>query len=53
LGVATPLVVIDDFDIGWTLLGPCEADAPLIVLILARHWKQGENDEIDFQQAWG
>src|SRR6266849_6958274 len=35
-GVAAPpaalrLVVVDDFDIGRTLLGPCETDAPLIV----------------------
>src|SRR6266536_5357254 len=30
-GVGTPLVVIDDFDIARTLLGPDEADAPLIV----------------------
>src|SRR5205807_3393242 len=30
-GVATPLMVIDDFDIGRTLLGPGEADAPLVV----------------------
>jgi hypothetical protein len=28
---ATPLLVIDDFDIGRTLLGPCETDAPLSV----------------------
>src|SRR6516162_11326663 len=31
LGVAIPLVVIDDFDIGRTLLGPNEADAPLVI----------------------
>jgi hypothetical protein len=31
VGVATPLMVIDDFDIGGTLLGPGEANAPLIV----------------------
>jgi len=31
LGVATPRVVVDDFDIGRTLLGPGEADPPLIV----------------------
>src|SRR5262245_19003431 len=30
-GVAIALVVIDDFDIGRTLLGPHETDAPLIV----------------------
>src|ERR1019366_9396795 len=30
LGVATPFVIVDDFDIGGTLLGPGEADAPLI-----------------------
>src|SRR5438128_889746 len=30
-GVATPLVIVRDFDIGRTLLGPWEADAPLIV----------------------
>src|SRR6266852_4784698 len=35
-GVAAPsvgirLVVVDDFDIGRTLLGPCETDAPLVV----------------------
>src|SRR5262249_13659230 len=31
LGVAIFLVVVDDFDIGWTLLRPDKADAPLIV----------------------
>src|SRR5205823_13447510 len=31
LGVATPLVVVDDFDMFRTLLGPGETDAPLIV----------------------
>src|SRR5262245_62968550 len=30
-GVATPLVVVDDFDIGGPLLGPGETDAPLVV----------------------
>jgi hypothetical protein len=29
--VGTPLVVVDDFDIGRTLHGPNETDAPLIV----------------------
>src|SRR5258706_4914126 len=31
LGIAAALVVVDDFDIGRTLLGPYETDAPLIV----------------------
>src|SRR5271167_2059749 len=31
LGVATPSVVVDNFDMVRTLLGPGEADAPLIV----------------------
>jgi hypothetical protein len=30
-GVPTLSVVIDDFDMGWTLLGSMEADAPLVV----------------------